>query len=187
MSRLLSILTALSMTASAPAKEVSHDVPDADAAIVQVLCQQEAGITAGTAVQIDPGAFITAAHVVLNGTCYVQGIPIVVTTLDKDRDFATFTSRPVPGVYSVDCSGYKREEIYLARGYAFGQAQLWAQPIASSGWVLKHRTAFTGDVFPGMSGGPVITYEGKVIGIVNALNPTLSLPLSETVVCNGDS
>jgi hypothetical protein len=38
-----------------------------------------------------------------------------------------------------------------------------------------------------MSGGPVLSREGKVVGLVNAGNPEtlLSRPMSETPLCNG--
>lgn len=184
MSKWLNAIAALFLTASAPVSPVINEIVIEDPAIVQVVCEIAPGRGGwGTAVQVSPGGFLTALHVVARGVCTVNGEPIEVTHIDKERDFATFISRPVSRVFEVDCSGYNRGDVYLARGYAHGGADQWAEPLVSSGWTMRHRTAFAGSVYPGMSGGPVISFEGKVVGIVNAMNPSLSVALADTVVC----
>ena len=79
--------------------------------------------------------------------------------------------------------GFRRDRYYLAAGYAFG-ARLTVHGLRYGGGrghiheLKDGRPEARGDdfplleglAFPGMSGGPVVDLEGRLVGIVNGSN-----------------
>lgn len=149
--------------------------------VVQLVCEDRSG----TAVKIDDDTYITAAHVAVGENCKVGGTAIVLTEIDTTRDFAVFTGPASRISAKYTCRGFSSDEEYLAVGHAFGWKELTYQPVRASGFGVRGEPTqmFTGEVIPGMSGGPVYGKNGRVVGIVNMRWPARSLPLSETSVC----
>lgn len=180
--KLVAILACLSLVSSVPvgAKET---YPHDEAAIVRVDCDQ----SVGTAVKVGPNTYLTAAHVVDEGVCKVDGQEIVVTSIDKNIDFATFTGPASNSQLPIDCRGFIPKELYLSRGYAYGGLADFEEMMVASSYKVRgtHFIALVGEIIPGMSGGPLINEAGKVVGINNIKNPSASLPLSVTPVCKG--
>jgi S1-C subfamily serine protease len=157
------------------------------------------GNRSGTVWRISGDRYITAHHVSGDLACNLDGRPIRTIMSDESRDFAVLsTARGVGREYEIDCRGFVAGQLYRAVGWA-GGSDLLAMPVISTGqtWVgqiggepgrLRQFHHLRGGSYPGMSGGPIISREGKVVGIVNAGNSmgtVLSRPLSETALCNG--
>ena len=152
----------------------------------------------GTVWRISGDRYITADHVSGARSCTMDGTPARVIHRDLRGDFAVIsTSRGSGREYEIDCGGYAAGQFYRAIGWAGGR-DLLALPVVASGsdWIgtigndtgQRRFHRLSGIVYPGMSGGPVINREGKVVGIVNAGSPFglfLSRPLSETALCDG--
>lgn len=172
----LALALVLALGASAPA----HPTPYVEnpKATVRVDCV----FSVGTAVKISEDRYITAAHVVDNPLCTVDGAPI--SDIKKEaNDFATFTGKPGPEYSKVSCKGFKIGEYYLAKGYALGLFEVKIVPWLATPFVLDGFHSFLGDAIPGMSGGPVVNDRGEVAGVVNMRFPARSIALKDTSVC----
>jgi hypothetical protein len=176
---LAALLCAAPTTSEAGPPPYSHD----EAAIVRVFCTNPLGTSVGTAVKVGPGEYITAAHVVDSGQCHIGIVPIVVTHLDKLRDFATFTGPVSAAVVRISCDGFKPGRVYEARGFAGGEFTNISFPWQATELASWPWTVFVGEAIPGMSGGPLIDRKGRVTGVVNMRWPARSLPLSRTGLC----
>lgn len=165
----------LASPVQAAAEPYQHD----EGAIVKVVCKEGTG----SATRVGKNTYISVDHVTSNTNCTVNGTPIIITYTDPRQDFSTFLGPSGLATIPVSCKGYKHKEAYIARGYAFGGTDIFFQPLLA---VTKYEKwwAFVGEVFPGMSGGPVIDADGKTTGTVNIRNPSGSIDLSETIVCN---
>jgi S1-C subfamily serine protease len=83
----------------------------------------------------------------------------------------------------VSCRGFREGRFYLAGGYAFGVRPMLhgLRYGGGRGQVSELKDGrpeargddfplFDGLAFPGMSGGPVVDLEGRLVGIVNGSN-----------------
>lgn len=151
----------------------------------------------GTVWRISGDRYITAHHVSLDSACTLGDLPIRTIRSEAGLDFAVLSSNRGAGrVYEIDCRGFQAWETYRAIGWARG-TDLVAMPVQSTGqsWTGPvgyegaHYTfhALRGIAIPGMSGGPVLSREGKVVGIVNAGGGGLMLSraLADTPLCDG--
>lgn len=174
---LLSSLPLLLSGAAPAAAPYSFD----HSAVVRVECN--GGLSVGSAVKIGEQEYITAAHVVSSGACTIEGQPIKNVYLNIDQDFATFDGPKNNRRIKVSCRGYSRNDNYLSVGYAFGWERKTYEPLIYSGIDLDGFASFTGEIIPGMSGGPVIDYSGRVVGINNMRWPARSMALRDTKIC----
>ena len=148
------------------------------------------GGRSGTVWRVQGDRYITAHHVSRSDTCSLDGRPIRTIQSDTFNDFAILSSNRGEGrVYEIDCGGFHEGEVYRGIGWAQGRLLL-AVPLMGTGLRSTEPgfaglTVLRGAVIGGMSGGPVLNMEGKVVGILNASNGymTLSRPLSETSLC----
>jgi hypothetical protein len=173
--KLLAALACLSLTASAP---VPVNLDDGDAAIVLVVCDQ--GV--GSATRVTENAYISVAHVTSLGNCTVDGTKITVTHSDAEQDFSTFIGPKGKDTLDISCDGFTRLEGYVSRGHAYGDPNVWFQPVIAVA-EYKGKWAFVGDIFPGMSGGPIVDKDGRITGVNNIANPSAGVDLKDTVVC----
>lgn len=148
-----------------------------ESAVVYVDC----GMKSGTAVRIGPTEYVTAAHVVTDDVCRVNG-EVIHPRIDGSQDFATF-SGPRGKYLKKYCRDFAKDETYLAVGYAMGAPFLTSTPLMATEMKSGGMRVFVGETIPGQSGGPVIDRSGRVVGIVNMRWPARSVPLRNTSVC----
>lgn len=142
-------------------------------AIVQVICPETGGWSAGTAFRVGPsGIILSVNHVTKPGTCQINGKPIKVSYASPDSDFSMIDGDS--GDYlKVDCGGFVKGRTYLAVGYARGAPFLTTVELQATGQSADGFAILTGmlTVIPGMSGGAIISADtGKVVGMVNVYN-----------------
>lgn len=157
------------------------------AGIVRVMgC--DGGMGSGSIIRRENGMtyVLTAAHVVEGGDtlCFIEGLPGTVTAISGSWDVA-LVQTPLLGelpILQLDLGlGYMGQPVHAAGwgGYAHTQ---WA--IRTEGTIAGHiagKILYDGGVTPGMSGGPLLTSDNKIIGVCsdvipswNAPNPSLS-------------
>lgn len=176
-------LAALLTAAPSPfAGDFKHD----EAAIVRVACQRPQGMITGTAFKVSEAGYITARHVIEGGNCVVAGQGVIVTSSDEPNDYATFIGPASAATIPVHCGGFTAGQLYVARGYAGGgYANAYMPWLATPGFVpgFGQFRVFIGEVFGGMSGGPVIDGQGRAVGVVSKKNPTMATTLNLTGYC----
>lgn len=174
---LIAPLSTLLLGASAPA-DPPKDYAHAESAIVRVEC----GRRVGTASRVGHDTYISVHHVTRTPDCLVDGQPIEVTYSNEAQDFSTFRGPAGTTRLAISCEGFKVGGFYIARGYASGGYSLFFQPLQYvTGF--RHYSVFIGDLFPGMSGGPILDSKGRITGTVNIGNPSGGVDLRETPVC----
>lgn len=164
------------------------------------------GAAAGTGFVIKEGILVTAAHVV-DQHCKDSAtqLPVKVYYVDWDNDFAlvAMNTGPVTDVMDYSCDGYIMGERYSAIGYA-GGTRLRETRLVAKGTYTKdsdnmrisptevtpsvHLANLEGNIYHGMSGGPVIDEAGVVVGINSTTNGDGSggsRELRDTILCNG--
>lgn len=173
-----SLFASLLLFSSTPA--VSERPPLFDQnTIVKVSCAEGSG----TAFRIADGVYVTAGHVAKLRACKINGQPTSLMHLDNVRDIAELRGVSGGPVLKASCSGFTADEDYLAVGYAFGGDDQFLEPLIASPLVYGGFRAFVGEVIPGMSGGPVLGYDGKAHGVVNMRWAARSMGLDSTFVC----
>lgn len=173
-------LAALLTAASVPTTGTyEHD----EAAIVLVRCERATGGVVGSAFKVGLNTYVTAAHVVRDGACTTGGVPIVVTSRDDKRDYATFLGPFSPVTIRTTCDGYRRGRYYVARGYPGGSSYNIYTPWLAMGWQREGLDIFAGQAIPGMSGAPVIDDSGAAVGLVTHHSPARSMALRNTGFC----
>jgi len=163
------------------------DAPDADVA-------SGGEVQSGTGVVIvDTGVILTNLHVV-NGAKAIKIVfhdglesDAIVTGVQPEHDLAVLQAKTIPDDLEAatlrSTQGLRPGEPVVAIGFPFGIG-----PSASAGVIsglgreyqnadgkriLTNLIQFDAAVNPGNSGGPLVTLEGEVIGIVTGLlNPT---------------
>lgn len=157
--------------------------------IPQIFCAKpDSGGWTGTGVIISATRVISARHVTDGVAVCAAEKQYLLKATTFDGDFASNTATlPAQGQRMiVGCEGIKEGEIYLAAGYAFGGGLVVAKLVGTDmrdGEFVRMQ----GRVYSGMSGGPVVDDEGRVVAIVNQKFNDISHanvhPLSETYLC----
>ncbi len=173
--RLLAFVLALFSLASPV-----HARPVLDVNAVKLVSCGEA---TGSGALIGRRRLLTAWHVAGRGGCSVDGKPARVVRRDERSDWAVLEADIRGPRLRVSCRGFRPGRYYLAGGHAFG-ARLMVQGLRYGGGrgriheLKDGRPQARGDdfplldglAFPGMSGGPVVDLEGRLVGIVNGSN-----------------
>ncbi|HEX6157348.1 MAG TPA: trypsin-like peptidase domain-containing protein [Burkholderiales bacterium] len=163
------------------------DAPDADVA-------SGGEVQSGTGVVIvDTGVILTNLHVV-NGSKAIKVVfhdgtesDAVVTGVQPEHDLAVLQAKTIPDDLEAatlrSTQGLRPGEPVVAIGFPFGIGPSVSTGVisglgreyqnADGKRILTNLIQFDAAVNPGNSGGPLITQEGEVIGIVTGLlNPT---------------
>ena len=157
----------------------------------------------GTGVVISSRTMLTASHVVAGGhTCDIQD-PLRggnTATLDRDdasNDFATMKGRFRAKPVEVNCDGFTTGETYYMTGHPYGKERITVPAVATpryldtrptNGPPTKRLRELDGSSFPGMSGGPIMDDQGRVVGVVSSRpvddrSVTMAKELRDTFIC----
>lgn len=162
------------------------------------------GRASGTAFVIRENILVTAAHVV-DEKCKdsATGLPVRAYYVDWDNDFAlvTMDTGPLTDVMEYKCDGFTAGERYSAIGFSGGLRLRETRLVASglrtglNGLIRINKTEtrpsihlyeLNGNIYRGMSGGPVIDEEGIVVGINSTTDDNGhggSRELRDTILC----
>lgn len=162
------------------------------------------GAAAGTGFVIKEGVLVTAAHVI-DQHCKDSAtqLPVRVYYVDWDNDFAlvAMNTGPVTDVMEYSCNGYLKDERYTAIGYAGGTRLRETRLVAKGTYTRDsdnmrisptevtpsvHLSNLEGNIYHGMSGGPIIDEDGIVVGINSTTNGDGSggsRELRDTILC----
>ena len=155
--------------------------------VFRIVCTtNNTEINIGTGFLFTKTLVVTAAHVIStakdNNACrdYDDNIPVKIKAIWFDSDLAVlqgdFGNRePIP----FSCEPFKEDETYYAIGFALGKNFVMSKLVGYGSYnmvgatseypyVLEHMAVLNGFAQQGMSGGPIINSEGKVVGINNA-------------------
>lgn len=152
-----------------------------------VIPQLECASGKGTGIQLDGDRILTAAHVATRGPCGVNGVPVTTEFVSPDRDIAVVKGANPYGVRAIlSCDGIAPGERYLAAGYALGGPPN-IEPLVGTTQRQGDAVVMRGRVYPGMSGGPVIDSDGRVVGVIvryfKQVDFAAVIPISETYLC----
>ncbi|MGO4701948.1 trypsin-like peptidase domain-containing protein [Dyella sp. 2RAB6] len=158
----------------------------------------------GTAFAIGKNQFVTAGHVLLTGVDSLWGAPSLrdangkiyaidkIQKFDLRKDFVVFTvsGDPGPATLEVDTRPVLNQEVY-AVGNALGTGVVIRDGLYTSDTPEQQDGAwkwmrFSAAASPGNSGGPLLSKEGKVIGVVlmKSANENLNYALQMGEVLN---
>jgi S1-C subfamily serine protease len=155
-------------------------------------------IFAGTAFIIGKGRVVTADHVIYEAqSCTIDQKKVSLISHSAELDFAVLgvDLGDKPPILEVSCDGLILGNQYYAVGFSkaqdFAMTKLIAQGSfegmnGEGGKDVEHLSRMKGLVFPGMSGGPIIDMDGRVVGLINASDQdgnALGRSLSETALC----
>lgn len=121
---------------------------------------------AGTAVQIAPGRYVTAAHVVTPAGCKIGGEPFIIESMDVKGDWAILKSKVALPFYAVwSCDRLVQGQPYFASGYAEGNPWPVTTRLIAEHYREDGETFLKGSIIAGMSGGSVVDNDGVLHGI----------------------
>lgn len=155
----------------------------------------------GTGVVIGEHTIMTADHVAVGDFCMddVSGEIFQVFSRDLNHDIAFLNGgeKPFTKFAKISCDGFSLTEPYSSFGYMFGddlvETRLMPLPAYStndstiSGRPAGKLRFLLGDVFSGMSGGPVMDKDGAVVGINSATSGkglAFVRELRDTILCD---
>ena len=205
---LAAALTGLALSFAAPV--ISDERRIEFRAIAMIQC----GASRGTAFWVTGTILASARHVTANGPCFIlpelvsgrgtsrssgegwwrgiDGAPVRVIHEDAARDFALLRGPRNRHPLAVGCRGFREGRAFWATGWAQGLYRHTARLVATGGRSPGEGGGaglriLVGEVYPGMSGGPVVDASGRVVGIVNrraVMAPLAqSRSLADTILC----
>lgn len=159
--------------------------PIPTAAIKLLRC----GDYAGTAFHIGWGRYITAAHVLEETkACTIEGVKVTFTgRANDDLDIVELRGPEIAAKFDIDCGGFQPGREYLSIGFAQGLYRTQI-PLFYSAFGRDPDSGnqqFIGsDIIPGMSGGPMIGTDGRVVGVNLQRWPSRGRQLRDTYLCS---
>lgn len=199
--------TPVKLKTTSPASQKNRKFKDLNFDRVRkLICwnDNKKGSAAGTGFIIKEGVLVTAAHVV-DQHCKDSAtqLPVKVYYVDWDNDFAlvAMNTGPVTDVMEYSCAGYLKDERYTAIGYAGGTRLRETRLVAKGTYTNTnanmrisptkvtpsiHLAQLEGNIYHGMSGGPIIDESGIVVGINSTTNGDGtggSRELRDTILC----
>jgi|SRR5690606_22318024 len=153
--------------------------------VLAVAC----GPDTSSATYLDGSLLVTAAHAVSDGVCRVDG-RLIPKTYSSRLDDVVYGEMSLPGVKAMpySCEPMTPGEVYVMIGHARsveGEVSDRYANIRSP--ALAHMRIVTGLADPGMSGGPVVSKDGVVFGVVSARNVQMGVTfvkeLRDTPIC----
>lgn len=158
----------------------------------------------GTAFYLGDNQFISALHVVNEDESCVEAgsqYPLEIIKSDKTKDIVLLkiiADEPLSAQgMKINCEGFKKGETYLTLGYANGIVFVINKLIdtgrtTNKEFIIDEKSwpgmrELSGFLVVGMSGGPVVDLNGKVVGINNVTGyfgtKAYSFQLKDTFMC----
>jgi len=164
------------------------------------------GTNVGTAVVIDERTLLTANHVTEGNLACIDDVTGKVGTVslrDSNNDISTivFTPKTFPKEHQlkISCKGFNKNEVYYAVGWERG-TDLVVNRLKATGSFrtlgttenseFEHVSVLIGRMVKGMSGGPVVDQDGKMVGMNTATDniaTAFSKAMRDTVFCHSAS
>lgn len=168
--------------------------------IKRIFCNNETSQLVGTAFIVEGDQLVTAEHVIGDKPilCTIDSKPVKMLYRSKALDFSV-VGWPTLGRqrYEIDCRGFITGQTYYAIGFPNHGNDFVVTPLTAtadfadaydpkSGLQFVHVRTLIGPIYPGMSGGPIINIQGKVVGTVQATSVgsiARSRELRDTYLC----
>lgn len=152
---------------------------------------------AGSAFIIGKNRVVTADHVIHAAqSCTIDHKKVTLVSHSPALDIAVLgvDLGEHPPILEISCDGFTLGETYFSLGFSkaqdFAMTKVLAQgsfdSMTGDSGEIEHLSEIRGLMFPGMSGGPIIDMDGRVVGLNNASDSdghALSRSLSETSLC----
>ena len=168
-----------------------------------IACKTENGkIHFGSGVIIGKNRIITANHVIYNAKkCMVDNHEVSIVSQYPEMDFAVLSVDlgENPAITPISCDGFKNGETYFSLGFSYAADFAMTKLKATENFMdaaekpesypfpTNHLQILSGLAFSGMSGGPIIDMDGRIVGITNMSNEgsmVASRSLDETPLCS---
>lgn len=180
-----------------PATPLTTNLDVSDETVPLIFCAGPNEMGTGTGFRVSPSLVITAGHVGGIGACYIDGELTELVTIDRANDFAILKTKPKRHWWRISCEPMEFGETYYALGYAkggplyteevFGTINLPTPRSVNPGFGETGMFVGREQFIPGMSGGPIVRSNGKLVGIVIGYNTAVKVSygrfLNDTEVC----
>lgn len=144
----------------------------------RIICDTPNGETVGTGFFIRSNRMITAAHVVSDGVCFIEGVGAArIVEINPGLDYALlqpvalFPGELSPATLRTTCHGNPQGQIVYTTGFARGQEFTILRGRFAEG-PTQEMNRVTVLSIRGMSGGPVLEDNSdRVVGWIISISP----------------